>query len=162
MKLDTINGTKIKFHGPPQTYSPEVEPRYNNDHDYFQPAIIPPTIFKQEINDDSRIGDFLSQTILQQWRAAITLLQEADVIIIVGYSFPISDFHSKRIFHISNMLRKARNEKIKILDCIGPNDNKGDRKKLLENIFGKDTNVKTVQGFEKLVGSEELKNFLKL
>jgi hypothetical protein len=91
----------ISFQAPPYDKSKQINPQYNNDDEWAQPAIIPPTIFKQEINDDSRLHHKLTSTILQQWRSAITILQNSDKIIFVGYSFPQTDFHSKRIFQIA-------------------------------------------------------------
>ncbi|MDI6886696.1 MAG: SIR2 family protein [archaeon] len=143
-------------------FSLQVKPEYQSDSTWFQPAIIPPTIFKQEINDDSRRRDPLTQIILQQWRAAITILQEADIIIFVGYSFPASDFHAKRIFQISNMIRRKNGKQsMQILDCIGPkNDEKEEKRKLLKSIFGCDTKIITVRGSDKLLKSKELQELL--
>ena len=136
----------ITYLAPP--YNPQsslVPTQYINDDNWLQPAIIPPTVFKQEINDGSRIGNALTQAILQQWRASITVLENADRIIFVGYSFPVSDFHAKRIFQIGSMLRRRKGHKrvLQILDCVGIEDkNKNDdRKNLLKRIFGDDTNI---------------------
>lgn len=139
----------------------QIKPDYNA-LDWTQPAIIPPTIFKQEINDDSRAADHLTRVILQQWKAAITILKNADKIIFVGYSFPPADYHSKRIFQISSMLRKRSDRGVlKILDCIGPNDNIEQRNEFLINIFGNDTDIKLQKDFKELVKSEEFQKFLK-
>ena len=152
---------KIDFHLP---YSKEKQicPTYNEDYNWEQPAVIPPTIFKQEINDDSRIEHNLTQTILQQWRTAITMLRLADKIIFVGYSFPISDFHSKRIFQIANMIRT--NEDLKkvadILYCVGPNNNEKNSKEKVADIFGSDSKIDIISGFDKLLQSNKLKKFL--
>jgi len=62
---------KIDFHLPYSKKS-QICPKYVDDYNWDQPAIILPTIFKQEINDDSRIEHNLTQTILQQWRTAIS------------------------------------------------------------------------------------------
>ena len=138
-----------------------MKPNYYNS-DWTQPAIIPPTIFKQEINDDSRAADHLTRVILQQWKAAITILKNADRIIFVGYSFPPADYHSKRIFQISSMLRKRSDKGVlKILDCIGPNDNIEQRNEFLINIFGNDTNIKLQKDFKELVKSEVFQKVLK-
>ncbi len=156
---------KIDFHLP---YSKEsqIQPKYVDDYNWEQPAIIPPTIFKQEINDDSRIEHNLTQTILQQWRTAITMLRLADKIIFVGYSFPVSDFHSKRIFQIANMIRT--NEDLKkvadILYCIGLSKNKCEEnifEKKVADIFG--SNGKIIHGFDKLLENKgkELNSFLR-
>lgn len=137
----------------------QIKPDYNAS-DWTQPAIIPPTIFKQEINDDSRAADHLTRVILQQWKAAITILINADRIIFVGYSFPPADYHSKRIFQISSMLRKKSDRGVvKILDCIGPTDK--ERNNFLKNIFDNDTGITSQNDFTKLRESNELKEFLK-
>ncbi len=142
-------------------FSLQVKPEYQSATTWSQPAIIPPTIFKQEINDDSRIRHPLTQLILQQWRAAITVLKEADIIISVGYSFPASDFHAKRIFQISNMIRREeKKQPVQILDCIGPKDNEKEKGNLLKNIFGDGTDIKFVRCFDKLLKSKELQELL--
>jgi len=139
----------------------QVKPNYYNS-EWTQPAIIPPTIFKQEINDDSRAADHLTRVILHQWKAAITILKNANKIIFVGYSFPPADYHSKRIFQIGSMLRKKNNRGvIKILDCIGPKDKDKKRIDLLRNIFGNDTDIKLQKNFKELVKNEEFQKFLK-
>ncbi|MEN8264295.1 MAG: hypothetical protein ABFR82_12615, partial [Nitrospirota bacterium] len=139
----------------------QIKPIYNNDKDWVQPAIIPPTIFKQEINDDSRTEHLLTQMILQQWRTAIVMLRDADIIIFVGYSFPRTDFHSKRIFQIASMIRRDKGiEAHEILDCTGPNDDKKERIELLKGIFGDESNINVVTEFDKLINSDELSNLL--
>lgn len=139
----------------------QVKPEYYNS-EWTQPAIIPPTIFKQEINDDSRAADHLTRVILQQWKAAITILKNADRIIFVGYSFPPADYHSKRIFQIGSMLHRTNNRGVlNILDCIGPNENHKKRNDFLKNIFGNDADITTQKDFKKLVGSKGLRRFFK-
>lgn len=143
----------------------QICPKYVDDYNWDQPAIIPPTIFKQEINDDSRIEHNLTQTILQQWRTAITMLELADKIIFVGYSFPISDFHSKRIFQIANMIRKIETKKevADILYCVGLNNNNCYKKTCedkVADIFGSKSNIDIIFGFDKLLENNKLKKFL--
>ncbi|MDI6753519.1 MAG: SIR2 family protein [Thermodesulfobacteriota bacterium] len=125
----------IIFHSPPYEKARQVKPTYENDGYWLQPAIIPPTIFKQEINDDARADDILTQTILQQWRAAIRVLIDAEKIMIIGYSFPPADYHSRRIFQIARMRRKMEHKPpFEILYCGGTED----RTDTLLNIFGQD------------------------
>ena len=144
----------------------QIRPKYVDDYNWDQPAIIPPTIFKQEINDDSRIEHNLTQTILQQWRTAITMLELADKIIFVGYSFPISDFHAKRIFQIANMIRRIETNKdvTDILYCVGPSTERNYKincKEKVANIFKNISIDDIIVGFDKLLKSKKLQKFLK-
>jgi hypothetical protein len=154
----------VYFSDPPYQPKDQVKPTYISTSVWSQPAIIPPTLFKQEINDDSRAGDFLTQAILQQWRAAITLLQEANTIIFVGYSFPPTDFHAKRIFQLASMTkRKSTDDSIKVLDCIGPGDDpkeEEDKKKFLHGIFGKGDNLIIKRDFKKSIDNRSFLEFL--
>jgi hypothetical protein len=148
---------RITFHGPPYDKEKQVRPSYYGDSDWSQPAIIPPTIFKQEINDDARTDDILTQTILQQWRAAIRLLQEADKIIFIGYSFPPTDYHSRRIFHIARMRQKLDGkDPFTILYCGG----RKDRRETVSQIFGKESEIVIRNEFSKLCKSDEMIRFL--
>lgn len=141
-----------------------IQPEYNSPRDYIEPAIIPPTLFKQEINDDQRISHPLTQAILHQWKAAIRLLSEADKLIIVGYSFPPTDFHALRIFQIAMMRKRAKQESFKILYCGGGNDQPGEKGKdeELRKIFMiKQDEIVIKNRFESLNDSEELEKFIK-
>ena len=145
---------KVTYMSPPHQMEAQVEPFYGADPKWRQPAIIPPTIYKQEINDDSRINNHLSRAILQQWRAAITLLSMADIIIIVGYSFPSTDFHAKRIFQISNMIRK-RNKKdnLTLIYCCGNKEEENNKQSLMSDLYGGNIVVKTFVGFENVAAT---------
>ncbi len=150
----------------PYSKESQICPKYLDDYNWDQPAIIPPTIFKQEINDDSRIEHNLTQTILQQWRTAISMLEWADKIIFVGYSFPISDFHSKRIFQIANMIRRIEFKKqvADILYCVGPSNDKCYKttcKEKVADIFESVSSDDIIFGFDNLLRSEKLKKFLR-
>ena len=164
---EKLNGLyyRPEQHAPPFKKESQKEPSYENDSKWTQPAIIPPTIFKQEINDDSRTQHPLTQMILQQWRTAIIMLREADKLIFVGYSFPISDFHSKRIFQIANMIRKIETKKevADILYCVGLNNNNCYKKTCedkVADIFGSKSNIDIIFGFDKLLENNKLKKFL--
>ena len=147
----------IIFHSPPYDMARQVKPSYVDDWNWIQPAIIPPTIFKQEINDDARSDDILTQTILQQWRAAIRLLIDSDKMIIIGYSFPLSDYHSRRIFHIARMRRKMENKPpFEILYSGGAED----RIDTLKDIFGEDCMIRIENRFSELCKSEALDRFI--
>jgi len=164
---EKLNGLyyRPEQHAPPFDKDSQKEPSYNNDSRWAQPAIIPPTIFKQEINDDSRTQHPLTQMILQQWRTAIIMLREADKIIFVGYSFPVSDFHAKRIFQIANMIRREELKKkmADIIYCVGPSDDSDYEKKCRNNIidiFGSKSNIDIIFGFDDLLKSKELEDML--
>lgn len=154
----------VYYSNPSYQQGNQVKPTYTSMFVWSQPAIIPPTLFKQEINDDSRAKDFLTQTILQQWRAAITLLQGANTIIFVGYSFPPTDFHAKRIFQIANMVKKkTTGESINVFDCIGPGDDSKEeenKKELLQDIFGKENNPIIKRDFKASINNNAFLNFL--
>ena len=139
-----------------------VYPDYRQSNAFVEPAIIPPTLFKQEINDEARAKDPLTQVIIQQWIAAIRLLTDADKWIFVGYSFPPTDFHAKRIFQIAMMRRRSLGKKTKVLYCGGSNSNIKEVEEELQDIFvlelGKE--IILTQGFENLCESNELKKFL--
>jgi hypothetical protein len=135
-----------------------VKPDYAGGHDgYVEPAIIPPTLFKQEINDDSRSGHSLTQAILAQWRAAVTLLAEADKWIFVGYSFPPTDFHASRIFHIAMMRPPKSRRRRRILYCGGPDENESE---IVEK-FKKFSAMPIIKNdFKELCTGDELRVFL--
>ena len=152
-------GYTVVQKGQPFSKELQVTPEYSSDSDWTQPAIIPPTLFKQEINDDQRANNVLTQTILSQWKAAITILQVADSILSVGYSFPPSDFHSKRVFQLASMFRRRNNKKVAmVLSCVGPNpEEKRKQKEKLKTIFGRDADIKITSSFDQLVQGNELK-----
>jgi hypothetical protein len=157
----SLDGTRdnVTYRAFPYTPESQVAPRYDGDKQWCEPAIIPPTIFKQEINDDLRFSNQLTKTILQQWRAAITLLTEADFIIIAGYSFPISDHHVARLFRISSMIRYRKGLKqSKILYCCGPEDDTEKMKSKIYDIYGATVDVVITKGFEKIVECREFRS----
>lgn len=139
-----------------------IQPQYIDNNNYIEPAIIHPTLFKQEINDDSRVLNPLTQAILSQWKAAIRLLTEADKLLFVGYSFPPTDFHVRRIFQIAMMHRRAKKQNIKILYCGGGNSNDKDIMDNLNHIFTRTSKLFIENKFSKLCESEKLKEFLKV
>jgi hypothetical protein len=154
---EIVNPRLITYHAPPYIKENQVKPRYVDDANWSQPAMIPPTIFKQEVNDDARSGDVLTQAILQQWRAALRLLIEADRIIIVGYSFPPTDYHTSRIFRLARMRRVVeRKPPVHVLYC-GGEDEKPD---ILSRIFGKEVEIIIQNKFSDLCSSKELSDFL--
>lgn len=152
---------KIAFRPFPYSKDSQVQPRYDGDKNWIQPAIVPPTILKQEINDDSRLGHDLTKTILQQWRAAITLLAEADLIIIVGYSFPSADYHVGRLFRVSNMKNKSNKRNVPtVLYCGGPNDCCNDKVRFMRSIYEEASNIYFTRLFEHLLDSKEYKDII--
>jgi len=138
-----------------------IQPKYIENNNYIEPAIIPPTLFKQEINDDSRVTHPLTQTILSQWKAAIRLITEADKLLFVGYSFPLTDFHVRRVFQIAMMHKRAKKQNIKILYCGGGEADDDDIKKNLDNIFCITDGLFIKNEFSMLCESEEIKDILK-
>jgi len=154
---ETVNPRLITYHSPPYKKESQVKPEYFTDTNWSQPAMIPPTIFKQEINDDARSGDTLTQTILQQWRAALRLLMEADRIIVIGYSFPPTDYHTSRIFRIARMRRlEAQTPPVQVLYCGGEHE----KPDILPRIFGKEAKILIRNRFSDLCGSKALLEFL--
>lgn len=139
-----------------------IQPQYIENNNYIEPAIIPPTLFKQEINDDSRVTHPLTQTILSQWKAAIRMITEADKLLFIGYSFPPTDFHVRRVFQIAMMHKRAKKRNIKILYCGGSRADDKDIKKNLNNIFGSTDGLIIKNEFSLLCESEELKEFVKV
>jgi hypothetical protein len=142
-----------------------VEPAYPLDSTianlYVEPGIVPPTILKEEINSEYNESNPLKRLLINQWKCAIQLLSLADKVIIVGYSFPETDYHVHRIFQIANMIRRSnRVENQKILYCIGNHTNK--ELKRLSNITQVKTEDITIyNGFSKLISSRILKKYLK-
>jgi hypothetical protein len=155
----SLNWEFVSKGGPVIYKENAIQPEYIHDKNYKEPAIIPPTLFKQEINDDSRAAHPLTQTILSQWRAAIRLLTEADKLLFVGYSFPPTDFHSRRIFQIAMMHKRSKEQRIKVLYCGGESSHEDTRDNLKE-IFVDVGEPVIKNKFDQLCDSEELKEFL--
>ncbi len=149
-------------------YGHSVGPSYPNNSSYantfIEPAIVPPTIFKQEINDDSRLTDPLTRLLINQWRGAIQLLKGADKVIIIGYSFPFADYHVQRIFGIPSMVRRGKDIEQKVLVCLGTQLSKDDelnKKTSIAEIFQiKTESVVIDYEFSKLINSSKLDSFL--
>jgi len=142
-----------------------VKPEYPENsitaNHYTEPGIVPPTILKEEINSEYNESNPLKRLLINQWKYAIQLLSKADKVIIVGYSFPETDYHVHRIFQIANMIRRSNGtENQKILYCIGNHTNK--ELKRLSNITQvKTEDIKIYEGFSKLINSRILKEYLK-
>lgn len=145
----------------------EIEPEYPTDtlsaNTYNEPGIVPPTIFKDIINYKGEKNKHLSRLLFAQWKSVIHLLSEADKVIIIGYSFPLTDYHVHRIFQIANMQRRS-NDKVnqKLLYCAGSDNNKDllvERLSYITQIRNED--IKIYNKFSKLVQSRTLKSFLR-
>lgn len=142
-----------------------VKPRYPINslrvNDYTEPGIVPPTILKEEINSEYIENNPLRRLLINQWKCAIQLLSNADKVIIVGYSFPETDYHVHRIFQIANMKRRSiGKESQKILYCTGSYIDK--ELERLSNITQiKSGDIKLYKGFSKLIKSRVLKKYLK-
>lgn len=149
-------------------YGHSVGPSYPDNssfaNTFIEPAIVPPTIFKQEINDESRLADPLTRLLINQWRGAIQLLKGVDRVIIIGYSFPPADYHVQRIFGIPSMVRRSKNIEQKVLVCLGTQLNKEgelNKKTSIAEIFQiKAESVSIDYEFSKLINSAKLDSFL--
>lgn len=155
-----FNCTDIEFDKIP------IEPKYARNsfdaNEFIEPGIVPPTIFKEEINSEKLKNKPLTRLLLNQWRNAINLLVEADKVIIIGYSFPLTDFHVHRIFQVANMIKKNKNMKEqKVLSCIGPNENIESEKKKLSKILQVNLNsIHVVNGFTNSIKNKLFDQFL--
>ena len=114
-----------------------------------EPLIIPPTWFKNEINDDSRVGNRVTQLILHQWRVALEVLRRADLIIVVGYSFPSTDFHVQRLFRLALMSR-ANTGPLKMLYCSKDDKEEKGKARLSFLNVGRDNLIVEINGFAAL------------
>jgi len=156
----TFNCTDIEFDKVP--IKPEYATNSFNANQFTEPGIVPPTIFKEEINSEKLKNQPLTRLLLNQWRNALNLLIEADKVIIIGYSFPLTDFHVHRIFQIANMHRRNKDKKEqKVLFCIGPNEKAELEKEKLSNILQVDLNsIQVVNGFNKSIKNNLFDHFL--
>lgn len=145
----------------------EIVPEYPNDtlsaNTCNEPGIVPPTIFKDIINNKNGENEPLSRLLFAQWKSVIQLLSEADKVIIIGYSFPLTDYHVHRIFQIANMLRRNNNlENQKLLYCVGHESKKDLLVERLASITQiRNEDIKIYNKFSKLVQSRTLKSFLR-
>ena len=131
----------------------EVEPKYNNGSVWFeQPAMVPPTFNKVEINrpeNDPNRDDSVRRAIDKQWEFAKNILQKSQCWIFIGYGFPDTDEHALKLFKDS--YDKISGEKPKISYCI---KNSGDSEcdKKIKKIFGGGDNIECFRaGFEDFV-----------
>ena len=151
----TFNCTDIEFDKVP--IKPEYATNSFDANQFIEPGIVPPTIFKEDINSEKLKNQPLTRLLLNQWRNALNLLIEADKVIIIGYSFPLTDFHVHRLFQIANMHRRNKNkEEHKVLYCIGLNEKQEQERDRLSRIIQVNLNsINVVNGFD-----DSLKNGL--
>lgn len=153
----------IEFYG--HSISPMYPTNSISANGFTEPAIVPPTLFKQEINDDTRADQPITRLLINQWRGAIRILEEADKIIIIGYSFPVTDFHSHRIFQIPSMVRRNRKVDQKVLVCLGQklsNEDERKKKQLIADFLQmKVESVEIDYKFSQMVNGLKLDAFLK-
>jgi len=156
----TFNCTDIEFDKVP--IKPEYATNSFDANQFIEPGIVPPTIFKEEINSEKLKNQPLTRLLLNQWRNALNLLIEADKVIIIGYSFPLTDFHVHRLFQIANMHRRNKDKKEqKVLFCTGPNEKAELEKEKLSNILQVDLNsIQVVNGFNKSIKNNLFDHFL--
>lgn len=69
---------------------------------FAQPEVVGPTFFKQEITLDLTAPDFRARYYRRLWSNAWDLLRRANNIIIVGFSFPRTDFHVAALFRAAH------------------------------------------------------------
>lgn len=155
-----FNCTDIEFDKTP--IKPEYARNSFDVNEFIEPGIVPPTIFKEEINSEKLKNNPLTRLLLNQWKNALNLLAEADKIIIIGYSFPLTDFHVHRIFQIANMIRRNKNVKEqKVLSCIGPNENIESEKIKRSKIFQVNLNsIHVINGFTNSIKNKLFDQFL--
>jgi hypothetical protein len=157
---NTYNCTDIEFDKIP------IKPKYASNsfdvNEFTEPGIVPPTIFKEEINSEKLKNEPLTRLLLNQWRNALNLLVEADKVIIIGYSFPLTDFHVHRIFQIANMIRRNKNmEEQIVLYCKGINENIEAEKIKLSKILQINLNsIHVVNGFTNSIKNKLFDQFL--
>ncbi len=141
-----------------------VEPRYPNrfqpDIAVTEPLIIPPTWFKNEINDDSRAENRVTQLILHQWRVALEILRRADLIIVVGYSFPVTDFHVQRLFRLA-LMGRANADSLRLLYCTKADDGREAKQRLSFLKISDDKLLVEINGFSTLCQQNCLQEHLK-
>ncbi len=121
----------------------EVEPKYNNNGSVWfeQPAMVPPTFNKAEINrpeDDPNRDDSVRRIIGKQWEFAENILQKSQCWVFIGYGFPDTDEHARNLFKDS--YNKISGEKPKICYCVyNTCDSERDK---IKKIFGEGDNIK--------------------
>lgn len=107
-----------------------VPPDYKKN---IEPAIIPPTWAKGDINNpedasQSRLG----QLVLYQWRYAFEVIKKADAIMVIGYSFPRTDLHTTRLLRLGIAKKRIR-KPMPIAWCGGRDQVNKTDKKSVEN-----------------------------
>jgi len=155
----------VKLHGslnwlqkarePVQFKKKEVEPKYNNGSVWFeQPAMVPPTFNKVEVNrpeDDPNRYDSVRRIIDKQWEFAKNILQKSLGWIFIGYGFPDTDEHARKLFKGS--YDKTSGEKPKIHYCTY---NSCDREYVkIKNIFSEGVKIECFRkGFKDFTGND--------
>jgi len=157
-----FNCTDIEFDKIP--IKPEYAGNSFDVNEFIEPGIVPPTIFKEEINSEKLKNKPLTRLLLNQWRNAINLLVEADKVIIIGYSFPLTDFHVHRIFQVANMIKRNKNmKKQKVLFCTGLNKNIESEKIKLSKILQVNLDsIHIVNGFTNSIKNKLFDQFLNI
>jgi len=72
----------------------------------MKPIIIPPTLAKQ----------YKNELLDELWQEALVKLKDADEIIIIGYSLPVTDFKAKWLFMKSVAMRQNQLNKLTVVD----------------------------------------------
>ena len=109
--------------------------------------IIPPTSNKDIIHKDSFFN--------KMWKVAAGKVTEADEIIFIGYSFPVTDYYSDWLFRQVNFARN-RNIKITIINPKAVKKNSVLRKKC-ENLF-KGLRIEVYENLEQYLATKKFAN----
>jgi hypothetical protein len=103
--------------------------RYKKAEEFIQsgtnsmPLIVPPVLDKSD-----QIGNL---ALAQVWARAATLIQEAQRIVFVGYSFPPTDYHAEYLFRVNYSTACQ----VDVIDLGEPTDNRKLLKDRYEDIF---------------------------
>lgn len=130
-----------------------VPMEYRSAGDYIQSSIIPPTLFKQEINIDFQ-RDYRASFYKTLWKECWQHLQEADSVIIVGFSFPATDWHAQMLFESAGSKRGGFK---KIVYC--HKDDKFEKENTINSIIGDADFVEESKGLKNLI--DNIGKFLK-
>jgi len=88
-----------------------VQMAFRPDGSWVQPAIVGPTLFKQEITIDFQIN--ASALFFKRlWRMCWEALREVNALVFIGFSFPSTDFHAHALFE--SLVRIKTFEKVAV------------------------------------------------
>jgi hypothetical protein len=86
---------------------------------YIEPIIVPPVLYKDDYESESgRSSGLNSNELAPQWEKAKEALSDCKSLTIVGYSFPPTDFATKKLF-----LEAFADHQVEELTIVNPNGN---------------------------------------